>query len=204
MEGMERGIIRGEPPRILRRIREGLYFRYYDAVRIGTTPISSYKFFSDVSGKTKTLTNMPAGGFLTLSEKFEINAITAFISPRIIDWATIGNGINGGLTLYRNLTVGHWILKIGDKEYNVGTIAEILSESPEIIMNEATAGNHLITAFGSPQHKASGLYPLAVPVVIKGGTPFHVEVNWDNAVATANGEIFFYVVLLGKRERPVM
>lgn len=193
-------------PRSLKQ-PELMGFRYYDSLPIATTPgTTSYKFFNDTTGKNYSRTNMRQGGFLNMKETFEIRAISAYWRPRLMQMSAMIASTTTVALCCSNKAImedASWVIKIGDKDYNIGTLSEILTDTGNIFMFMTTAADNLFIHQGAPHYKVSGLYPLDVPVTIEGGTSFYVEVIWNTAVIAATAStLFLYVELFGRRQRP--
>jgi hypothetical protein len=204
--------ISGVPPQ-LRAQREMLGWRLYDSMTITTAALDpnrqQYRFFWDVQNKTQYQTNMKTQGYLPREEKFEVRAIGMFFAPTLLDWMTI-TGQATVPTVVAAVNVFHagwWKLQVGEKEYNSGTLHEILSLDTEYIYNIASPVVVAVTldAFveqrEDPFFKTAGVYGLDTPVTLDSGTSFYVEVNWNAVINTAAGSFMMYCYLFGRRER---
>ena len=200
--------IQGVPP-ALRAQREMLGWRLYDSLIINTVARQQYRFFWDVQNKTQYQTNMKTQGYLPREEKFEVRAIGMFFAPTLLDWMTI-TGQATIPTVVAAVNVFHggwWKLQVGEKEYNSGTLHELLTLDTEYIYNisspvvVAVTLDALVEQREDPFFKTAGVYGLDAPVSLDSGTSFYVEVNWNAAIATSAGQFLLYCYLFGRRER---
>jgi hypothetical protein len=206
--------IRGVPPQ-LRAQREMLGWRLYDSVIIGTAAAGlsrqQYRFFWDVQNKTQYQTNMKTQGYLPREEKFEVRAIGMAIFPTMVNWMAItATATPAALVAAVNpFMTGWWKFQVGEKEYNSGTLHELLTLHTKYISKISAAvpaqAPPVLGAFieqrEAPFFKSAGVYGLDTPVTLDSGTSFYLEVNWNAVIATVAGQFRIYCYLIGRRER---
>lgn len=207
------GMVPGIPrvPNDLRRQREMIGWRYYDSVQlVANTAFNSYKFFSNPQGKTPFQTNLTTQAYLPKDELFEIRAISFVFYPTLLDLINITGQATLSLAaqFWGEYEMGHWTIQIGDKSYNKGTLVEAITKQTEYVadVHQAAAADHLalIQQSDNPFFKASGVYPLDVPMTLDGGMPFSVDLTMNNAVTPAvgmNKHLYLFCYLFGRRER---
>ena len=154
---------------------------------------------------------MKTQGYLPREEKFEVRAIGMFIAPTWVDWQALTATATPATAVaaINPFFAGWWKFQVGEKEYNSGTLHELLSIDADYIFKVSAAIpiaappvlGSFIEQRGMPFFKSAGVYGLDAPVALDSGTSFYVEVNWNAAIATAAGQFLMYCYLLGRRER---